>query len=247
MATFSAILFLTSSSLITHVASQYNFLCDYSSIFTTNGVGTWTFSSLCEVDQLNAQTGNDASIIWLGEYSDSIYWTDYFIESTMQFQKTQPISNGLSVDTPAVGIMFRAKSLSEGYYLSTMYLNVVSNTSAMANSRVDANNFVQIGDAKTEFYLQSYVDYTLRVNVSGNQWTFYLDNPDGEEITRIRTADVTSAYSIGSIGFRTYRASAKFKTLFISGPGVKYPPTAAPTGQTINFCFFAKRYRTQII
>merc|ERR1740123_922819 len=69
--------------------------------------------------------------------------------------------------------------------------------------------------------MSSYRDYTLKVVVSDDSWTVYLDDQYMFEVE-------DSSFDAGSIGLRTYGVIAWFKTLYISGI-----PTAQPTAALI--------------
>ena len=203
--------------------AQYNYLCDFDTKFTTNSVGQWSAygSTPCQIAQLN-RCDNCGSVAWLGDIdANTLSWTDYTIESTIALH-----GSGNSW----AGIIFRATEISDDWYGGSYYFASIVNQnffSTIQGDRVSntkfSSGFKELnGDYKK---IDSYTDYTLRVEVSGNSWIVFIDE---EQVT----SGTDSEFSAGSIGLRTYGVAAAFKTLYITRTGTAASTaTSAPTVQ----------------
>eukprot|EP01084_Bolivina_argentea_P094304 169538_1 len=203
--------------LIQTIHSQYNYLCGFNTNFTTNqgvNTGNWEFNSTtCEVTQTST-TANGA-VAWLGIKP----WTDYTIEAVIN------VKNGIQTNTIAA-IIFRAQSISPTgsdigeYYAATLIYWNNYKFHAIRYSTIGYNILKQLNNGPCNYDQ----DYLIKIEVSANTYTFYLDN------NLIFSVDDT-VYLSGSVGLRSSYTKAVFKTLYITFP-TNAPTTYVPTSIT---------------
>ena len=198
-------------TFIPAITGQHNYLCNFDTKFTSNSVGNWqTSTDSCQVKQSADDVG---AVAWMGEIDPTtLSWTDYTIESTMQFDW----SDGYV----SMGIIFRANSIGNNWYEGGYYYSAIGTDDGgqFMNSEFNSNYYLKRNTISREFV--PYTDYTIRIEVNGSSWTTIVD---GQQISY-----TDSSFPSGSIGLRTSGTSATFKTLFISGVPT-WSPTAAPS------------------
>ena len=196
--------------------AQYNYLCDFNTKFTTNS-NLFRNTSACEASYLNS-CGSCRGMAWLWDIeTHTLSWGDYIIETTINLGYVAGVGGG-------AGIRFRATC--GGYY----YTSIKSfrwDPDGVFNSKFSASDgSTELNDAYKEIGV--YIDYILRVEVSGNSWTVFVD---GEQMTSV----TDSEFSVGSIGLVSDNAVATFKTLYITRTDTTAAPTVQPsTGQPTN-------------
>merc|ERR1712228_121018 len=157
-----------------------------------------------QLNHLNGCSNNCGSVAWLGDIDrDSQSWTNYTIESTLQIQR-QGSGNALA------GIIFRVNSISDKWNGGDYYSATITSQSSRGK-KVSVNKFFNgYSDLiLVPWDIDSYVDYNLRVEVSGNSWIVYVDN------VQVLTGS-DSSFNAGSIGLRTYQTSALFRNLYVT-------------------------------
>eukprot|EP01084_Bolivina_argentea_P232379 391673_1 len=197
--------------------TPYNYLCDYTNRFTSIK-GDWIIdTNNCWL--LQNDTIGEGNVAWLGDIdSTSLLWSNYKIEFTVN------IPNG-TIDKFQAGIIFRATNVSTinngGQHY---YVDIRANT-GIRFVRMD-NGFNTLEEYETVRNISMNEDYIIRIEAESNNFKIYLENK--LIITRSH-----SAYSAGSIGFRTYQAAAIYKNLRIifqdNNNWISLDPTPAPT------------------
>eukprot|EP01083_Nonionella_stella_P318083 1160861_1 len=203
-------------------ATPFNYLCDYDNRFKMYD-GTWTIDpSTCWLRQTTDAAGG--ALVWLGDVdATSIQWTDYSIEIVVRLLATDH-------STGHAGVLFRALSVNGNLNGGQQYLvDLQPDENAIRLSTIDDGITSEHQDTTETITIQN--DYTIRVDVLGSTISVYLDGQH-------KFDHVLTQYTHGSIGLRTHRCDARFKSLRIMFPNINtritLDPTASPTRYPTN-------------
>eukprot|EP01084_Bolivina_argentea_P253923 426734_1 len=192
----------------------FNYNCDATNRWVIIS-GTWNFDDeACIVTQTDDTFGG--AVIWLGTADiSSIQWRDYKIEIKYRY---------LSGDE--IGILVRSQTVSpindggQQYSFSSSF-----NYQRVQMSIKNDNHSYVTSEPVT---INTNIEYILRVEVSGNIFDVYWNNKF------IFTVN-DSTFTFGSIGLRTFLASAIFTSVRITFPNNNYLYSVSPTQQPSRF------------
>eukprot|EP01084_Bolivina_argentea_P027874 51787_1 len=216
--------------------SQHNYLCNYDK-WTSNNIGTWSMNTDdCSIQQTDAYA--KGAVTWLGNDANinSLEWSDYSVEVSMSITSESSLS-----DHGYAGIIFRAQNISNNinggqYYVIYM---VIQDQKPLVISKLVDNHYIEKAFVSSNIVggaIRSNQQYTLKIVVNRNNFAASFD----DNKYTLNWTDDNTVYNKGSVGLRTWKASAMFNSFYITnGTGSDvltdsptYTPTYFPTVST---------------
>ena len=190
--------------ILIHVATD-NLLCLNESWNVIEG--NWTYDpSVCKLTALN--TNNSENIVWFGSADGQIYNAEYDNDSFI-IKSVFEIKSG-----ETAGLIFRAAKEVAAEERSNYYVGLQSKMDD-GLVFVEQNDYSLQIDAAT-FNLTYNTIYELKVIASGPFYSVFINNSNASLIDvsfANESIEYIASWSFGSIGIRTYNASAIFHSL----------------------------------